>query len=385
MSGFGPERGDTLRGPLRCRDRHATLGHDVEGLLATQQPWTWDWLFEDFLGEEMRYTLHVPLLSANGAAQTVATTGTSRGYITVPRGGFLKSASIVGDTTLATDDTNYVTFSLTNRLGTGSGSTALLAATAANTTQATGGSAWTAKSERTLTNNGTFGNLQVTAGDTLEFAVAATGTLANAVDFPMARLEFVTLPARWYPRKGRTAGLPRSYALGSTANGEAFFQLSSTNEAQYSGMDWQDNLQIPANRGWIFEAMVKFSAITTAQRAVVGMASAFGATLDNVTRNAWFRLEASLAALMETDDNTTDRDDRPAALTLTADTYYLLRIDGTNKSEIKFWINNRFQGKLSAAAFDTGLLQPVCLVQKDSGTGTPSMTVDSVLVLWRRF
>jgi hypothetical protein len=66
----------------------------------------------------------------------------------------------------------------------------MLAATDANTTKTTGGTALTANAARTLSINGTAANLVVAAGDRLRIRAAATGTLANTVTFPVYRLNF---------------------------------------------------------------------------------------------------------------------------------------------------------------------------------------------------
>lgn len=121
---------------------------------------------------------------------TVATTSNTDDYITVAETGVLTSASFGGVDALAANDTNYITFSITNLGQAGAGSTAMLAATDANTTKATGGSALAANTTRNLTVNGTAANLAVTAGDRLRLRAAATGTLAGTVTFPTWLLRF---------------------------------------------------------------------------------------------------------------------------------------------------------------------------------------------------
>jgi hypothetical protein len=66
----------------------------------------------------------------------------------------------------------------------------MLAATDANTTKSTGGTALTANARRVLSLNGTAANLVVAAGDRLRIRAAATGTLANTVTFPVYMLNF---------------------------------------------------------------------------------------------------------------------------------------------------------------------------------------------------
>jgi hypothetical protein len=124
---------------------------------------------------------------------TIATTGNTDAYIVVPFAATVESGVFSATDALAASDTNYITFSVTNLGQAGAGSTAILAATAANTTQVTGGTAIAANTKRTLTLNATAANLVVAAGDRLRVRAAATGTLANTVSFPVFLLKFVPI------------------------------------------------------------------------------------------------------------------------------------------------------------------------------------------------
>jgi hypothetical protein len=127
-------------------------------------------------------------VSQQGA--TVTTTGNSDVFVIAPADGTLAGADFSGVDVLAASDTNYITFSITNLGQAGAGSAAMLAATDANTTKTTGGTALAANARRSLTLNGTAANLVVVAGDRLRLRAAATGTLANTVTFPVYRLNF---------------------------------------------------------------------------------------------------------------------------------------------------------------------------------------------------
>ena len=121
---------------------------------------------------------------------TIATTGNSDVYVIAPVAGTLSSAWFSGVDALTANDTNYITFSITNLGLAGAGSAAMLAATDANTTKATGGTGLSANTRRTLTLNGTAANLVVAAGDRLRIRAAVTNTLANTVTFPVYALNF---------------------------------------------------------------------------------------------------------------------------------------------------------------------------------------------------
>ena len=128
--------------------------------------------------------------SASQQGATITTTGNSDVFVIVAADGTLSGVDFSGVDALAASDTNFITFSITNLGQAGAGTTAMLAATDANTTKTTGGTALSANSRRSLTLNGTAANLVVVAGDRLRIRAAATGTLANTVTFPVYNLNF---------------------------------------------------------------------------------------------------------------------------------------------------------------------------------------------------
>jgi hypothetical protein len=137
---------------------------------------------------------HWQMLSGQDAQSlglaTITTTGNIDGYFTPPFAGRLVAAVFTGIDALAQHGSNYLTFSLTNLGQAGAGSTAMLAATDANTTKTTTGSAIGANTPRAMTLHGTPANLVVAAFDRLRFRVAATGTLNNTITVPTVVLVF---------------------------------------------------------------------------------------------------------------------------------------------------------------------------------------------------
>lgn len=115
---------------------------------------------------------------------TIATTGNTDSYVIAGETGALVSIDFSGVDALAANDTNYITWSITNLGQAGAGSTAMLAVDNLNTTKATGGAAVVANGKKSLVVHGTAANLDVTAGDRLLIRAAASGTLANTVTFP---------------------------------------------------------------------------------------------------------------------------------------------------------------------------------------------------------
>ena len=115
---------------------------------------------------------------------TITTTGNTDVYVIVPESGTVTSIDFSGVDALAANDTNYITYTVTNLGQSGAGSTAILQAIDINTTKATGGAALAANTKRSLTLSSTPANLAVVQGDRLRIRAAATGTLANTVTFP---------------------------------------------------------------------------------------------------------------------------------------------------------------------------------------------------------
>lgn len=122
----------------------------------------------------------------NVISQTIGTaTGNYDAYFIVEAKGSVGQIDFSALDALATSNTNYITFSVTNLGQGGAGSAALLAATDANTTKTTGGTAIVANTKRTLTLTSTLNDLNVSVGDRIRIRAAVTGTLANTVTFPV--------------------------------------------------------------------------------------------------------------------------------------------------------------------------------------------------------
>lgn len=122
--------------------------------------------------------------------KTVATTSNTDFYVVAPCDGSLQLALFSGTDVLAANDTNFITFTVTNLGQAGAGTTVMLAATDPNTTKLTGGAALALHTKRTLVLNGTAANLVVAKGDRIRVRAAATGTLANTVTGSVVALEF---------------------------------------------------------------------------------------------------------------------------------------------------------------------------------------------------
>jgi hypothetical protein len=93
----------------------------------------------------------------------------------------VEEITVIGNATLTANDTNYITWLVTNLGIAGSGTTELLSSADTNTTKATGGSTLTTLVPRDLILSSTDASLKVKAGEVLQIRNDTTGTLANTV------------------------------------------------------------------------------------------------------------------------------------------------------------------------------------------------------------
>lgn len=120
-------------------------------------------------------------------------------------------------------------------------------------------------------------------------------------------------------------------------------------------------------------------AVTT---LTMGVGSARNDTPDSVAVNAWFRVDGSASTsnvVVETDDGTTDNDDKATGTTMLL-VYKKYLIDFTNGlADVRFFIDGQRVAagttfNMSAATAGQNV-QPIIQLQKASGTGVPALSV----------
>lgn len=124
---------------------------------------------------------------------SIATTSTTDEYIIAAKTGKVTAVKLLSLSGLAANDSNYITPTVTNLGAAAAGTAAILAASDANTTKATGGSALTANVVRSFTLSSTAADLNVTEGDVIRIRATATGTLAGAVTRPQWEITIKTV------------------------------------------------------------------------------------------------------------------------------------------------------------------------------------------------
>lgn len=387
----GNPRGASLAAPIRVRRTDGLPSQRGTGALANVQEFedkivggygfrTRHHFFEDFNNAIPTYVLYAPLiLTASNAdinKTPVANTNVSIAYIAIPRAGRLISADITGEDALAANDTNYLTFAITNLQDDAAGSAVLSLADDTNTTKATGGTGITAKVPRSIFLSATTADLYVQAGDVLEVKATATQT-PGAVDAPLARLVFQEIPRTVTSLVTRTNGNPSVDFIADQSGGWLRCTLGATSEAMFQGVSFGDQRTFMANKHWELAAYVNFAASLAAnEEFIFGVASDYTATLDNITINAWFRITgAGLTLKIQADDNTTDSSTTTTAA-LTAGTAALLRIVSLPTGVLEFWVDDNKIGEFTTMAFGTTTLQPIFGIGKSTGVTTPTCDID---------
>ena len=167
-------------------------------------------------------------------------------------------------------------------------------------------------------------------------------------------------------------------------NGVARLPLDVTSEVQESGLTWGDQRPLVLNQGVVFECRVALNVLPTLlSEAVWGLAGNKNAAADSVAESIWFKADGSGVIVVESDDTTNTNDDISTGTTVTAGTYKVYRIDCTDITDIKFYIDD--VQVATGTTFDMSTvaalsLQPYFHIAKASGLGLGVLDVDMVRV-----
>ena len=178
--------------------------------------------------------------------------------------------------------------------------------------------------------------------------------------------------------------------VADTATGVFRLHIHATSEAEDAVLYWGDQTTIDVLNDVQFECKATVTTLpTTGVTAVWGMAGDHNLDKDTVGESAWFRLDASGALDVESDDGTTNTDDTTTGLTLVAGTAYIFRIDFSDLSDVKFYVDGvRYAAAtahdISALTTTTGLMQPYFSLDKASGVGVGDLDIDYVAIWGRR-
>lgn len=179
------------------------------------------------------------------------------------------------------------------------------------------------------------------------------------------------------------AGPPTVGGVASAIGGQIACALTATSEKQDAALYWNDNKGIDVTKGAFFEARFQLTVLPSAAavQAVVGLASNWIDGPDNNTCYLQIGATANGALLVRSFDGVTAIS-AAAGVTLVTTDWAILRIDASDLTDVKMFINGAqvtTTGQINFAATGTlAVLQPYCGVYKPSGTGVATLTVDFI-------
>jgi hypothetical protein len=178
--------------------------------------------------------------------------------------------------------------------------------------------------------------------------------------------------------------------VADSSNGQFLLHLAATEEAEDAVLYQNDNKTFDVGNDLIFEARINMAVSPgSGVCAVFGMCGDHDLDKDTITEGAWFRFDASLVCKVESDDTTNNNDDVATGHTAVAGTYDIYRIDFTDLSDVKFFINGARVA--TGTTFDMSNLlaaeeqmQPYFSIDKASGAGLGDMNIDYVKIFSNR-
>lgn len=205
----------------------------------------------------------------------------------------------------------------------------------------------------------------------------------------------------WVVADTSSSGTP-TYVIGtdggaaSQAPGIAKLDFDSQSEAQVIIMSHGGIELFDVTDGLIYETRLKMNqaAVTSGTDFSFGVCAGQNATWDSTTVMAAFRVvgaTSTTAVVVETDDGTTDLDDKTTGGLTLINAYKYFKIDMTNLSDVKFYMtdaNSKLVRVSQAVTHDlsaySSCVQPVFQLQKASGAATDGVSIDYVRITGRR-
>lgn len=228
--------------------------------------------------------------------------------------------------------------------------------------------------------NGNLQFFETRSGD-VETILPLNGIFFEDEFFTQKKPEFTAIDVS-------TSGDTTPVIVADESNGAIACLLDATNEAQESGLTFGNQRPFALNRGLNIEFRAALSVVPTGNGIVVfGLAGDKNAAPNSVAESIWFRLDASAAVTVETDDTSNETSQVATGVTLTAGEYKTFRIDCTDPTNVKFYINGDRVAPSTTFNMNTVAalaLQPYVHVSKASGTGVGTLKIDYIRVWQNR-
>lgn len=191
----------------------------------------------------------------------------------------------------------------------------------------------------------------------------------------------------------KDTGAATETLLGDGASGILSLYLDVTNEKEEAGFYWGDERPLILNQNLNIEFRAALHVLPTLQSEIY-----FGLAGDYVegpiaeanagpAEHIFFCFDGSGACKLFTDDTTTDTDATATGITVLADEYHIYRIECTDYTDIKFYIDGARVGAATThtmAAVPGLKLQPFIFCHKETSAGLGTLYLDYVKIWQNR-
>lgn len=184
------------------------------------------------------------------------------------------------------------------------------------------------------------------------------------------------------------AGTPTHAVVDGSVAGELAIDLASTNEVENVCLYQNDKLQYGIDKITEIEFRMKMnqSSLNSATSVAFGVTGDRNDVIDDIAQHALFRLIGNDNVVVETDDGTTDTDDKATGQTL-VDAYKDFKISfALGKKDVRFFIDGQpvAEGTTFNMSAYSGSLQLFAQIQKTADANTDGLTIDRVSIRGRR-
>lgn len=195
-------------------------------------------------------------------------------------------------------------------------------------------------------------------------------------------------PAAGYPwvyKEVKTSGSPTVAPIANYSGGAMRLAIDATSEKQEATLYGNDVLNWDMTKSAVFEARISNHVLPSAAAVEMafGLHSVWIDGPDNASYYADFEQLASGVVNFRTKDGV-NTFSNASPITMVADTFHIFRIDATDPTNVRFFIDGNevsTHGQMSFAATGANaILQPYFTVYKASGVGVGTLDIDMIQV-----
>jgi len=199
-------------------------------------------------------------------------------------------------------------------------------------------------------------------------------------------------PPGWSAIDTSAAGTPTLAQSADQHGGAVEAKFAADNESEAIGIDLGDELLFDIDSLLTFECRFRAPTLNANDALVIGMGSNHNDDPDSITAGAWIHCDGAQDIGCESDDGTTDLDDKDSGVDLGNDVWCSLLIDFSDKSDVKFYLDATGAGAYARVCSDITFdidqysagLQPMAFITKSGGTHQTNLDVDFIRIVSKR-